>query len=132
MADSTLSVLEKALDLRMQAHAVHSSNIANANVPGFKAKKIDFEEKLNEAVTSLEKNTPLISKENEASANVENIKADVYEDPYAKLGPDGNTVIREKEMTELSKNYLEYQSAIQMLNKKLAMAKLVLGEGGRP
>ena len=48
---STLDVLHKTLDLRQQRHTVLTSNIANAETPGFIAKDVRFEEALRAAAT---------------------------------------------------------------------------------
>jgi flagellar basal-body rod protein FlgB len=61
-----MAVLERVLDLRMRAHEIYGSNIANANVPGFKAKKIDFEDRMREAVDALgQESRPLLDRETE-------------------------------------------------------------------
>ncbi len=131
MIDATWAALEKTLDLRTRAHSIHISNVANANVPDFKAKKIDFEQRMRTALDSLDSQRPLIQREGAAESQISGIEADIYEDPLAKPSGDGNTVNMDREQTEIAKNMIGYQGAIQLLNKKMAMEKLVLGEGGR-
>lgn len=131
MIDATLSILEKSLEMRARAHEIHTSNIANANVPGFKAKKIDFENRLREAMGELEApNEPMVQREGIVSGQVAEVRPDIYEDPLAKASGDGNTVNMEREQTELAKNTIGYEASVQLINKKFALSKYVL-DGGR-
>ncbi len=129
MIDATAAALERTLDLRMKAHEVHASNVANANVPGFKAKKIDFEGRMREALEAVEGSGTRIERQQEASAKAATVDADVYEDPMARMSGDGNTVNMETEQAEIAKNTIAYEAALQLLNKRFAMQKSVLSEG---
>lgn len=132
MVDATQSALEKSLDLAMRKHALHSSNIANANVPDFKAKKIDFADRLQGAMESMDApNANLMERNLRTERAINQVEPDVYADPLAPMKGDGNTVNVDREQTELAKNTIQYEGAIQLLNKKLALQKYVLSEGGR-
>jgi flagellar basal-body rod protein FlgB len=131
MIDATVDILQRSLDLHSQAHEVHSSNIANANVPQYKAKKIDFEQRMREAIEKIDGDQPLLAKEKDLTKEILQVSPDVYEDPLAVMKGDGNSVDMEKEQTALAKNTIGYQAAIQLINKKFAMEKMVLTEGGR-
>ena len=129
MIDATAAALERSLDLRMKAHEVHASNVANANVPGYKAKKIDFEGRMREALAGVDGPGTRLEREAEAAAKASAVQADVYEDPLAKMSGDGNTVNMETEQTEIAKNTIAYEAALQLLNKRFMMQKSVLTEG---
>ncbi len=132
MIDATMAALEKTLDLRMRAHEVHTSNVANANVPGYKAKKVEFDARMREAMDSLEsEDATLGEKERVAKENLESVAPEIYEDPLARASGDGNTVDAEREQAEIAKNTIAYQTAIQLLNKKFLLNKQVLSDGGR-
>jgi flagellar basal-body rod protein FlgB len=132
LLDATSIALEKALDLRMRKHEVHTSNLANSNVPDFKAKKIDFEARMAEALeASTDNQEPQIAVERQVKGAISGVRAEVYDDPFARASGDGNTVNSEQEQVELAKNQIGYQGAIQLINKKFAMARYVLSEGGR-
>jgi len=130
MTDSTTALLERVLDLRMKAHEVHTSNIANANVPQFKARKIEFDKALEAAVTQSENPDTLQARELSLQAAVRDVESAIYEDPNAPMKGNGNTVNMEREQTELAKNTIAYDMAIQLINKKFAMQRYVLQEGG--
>ena len=131
MIDATTSMLEKMLELRMKAVEVHTSNIANANVPEFKAKKVAFEDAMKQAVNSQNSSETQVQNERQLANAVKQIQAEVYVDANAPMKSNGNTVNMEREQTELAKNTLGYQATIEFMNRKFAMAKYVLSEGGR-
>ncbi|MBS1982990.1 MAG: flagellar basal body rod protein FlgB [Bdellovibrionales bacterium] len=131
MIDATMAALEKSMDLRMRAHEIHASNIANANVPGYKAKRIDFDARMQEALDAMEGNAPKVAREHEAMNRIQNVEGDIYEDPLARMSGDGNTVNMEREQTEIAKNTIAYETAIQLLSKKFMFQKQVLSDGGR-
>lgn len=131
MIDSTTALLEKVLDLRMKAHEVHTSNIANANVPEFKAKKVAFTKALEDAISLADSSVTLREEEAKMREAVAEVGAQVYDDPNAEVKSNGNSVNMETEQTSLAKNTIAYQAAIQLLNKKFAMSRYVLTEGGR-
>jgi len=129
MFDATITALQKMLDLRMQSQELHTSNVANANVPNYKARSLDFEARLDEALAPLDKAGTLIEREARASQLATNVAPDIYEDPLAPMNGSGNTVNMDKEQTEIAKNTIAYETGIELLRHKLSMQKLVLGEG---
>jgi flagellar basal-body rod protein FlgB len=129
--DSTTALLERVLDLRMKAHEVHVSNIANANVPHYKSKKIEFTRALDEAIQKASDLETQKKEDESLKAAVAQVRLHIYEDPNAPMKSNGNTVDMEREQTELAKNTIAYETAIQLLNKKFAMAKYVVTEGAR-
>ena len=132
MIDGTTAILERVLDIRMQKHALHVSNIANSNVPDFKSKTLDFESRMKDAIAFAENSGNTERSQSQALENqAKNITADVYEDPLAVMKGDGNSVNMDKEQTELAKNTIAYEGAIQLINKKMALQKYVLAEGGK-
>lgn len=134
MFDKTTSALQSSINLRGLRHSVTSSNIANAETPGYKAKKLDFEEALRRAV-DLE---GLVKDQAEhkdhflmGDGRVGQVRADVYDNPDVNMSNDGNTVDLEREMAELAENTVLYKAALQLINKKLAAMKYVSTEGSR-
>ncbi len=130
MIDSTTKLLERVLDLRMDAHQVHTTNIANANVPGYKSKSVDFDQAVSEALRQSEGRPTQKQFEERLAEAVNYIKADIYQDPLAPMNGNGNTVNMEREQTNLAKNTLAYEGAINLINKRLAMQKYVFTDGG--
>jgi flagellar basal-body rod protein FlgB len=122
--DKTTRALGASVKLRQTRNNVISSNIANAETPGFQAKKMDFEDALaraldNDGTTDVTQNA------------IGRVGAEIYENPDAAMNNDGNTVDMDKEMSSLAENSIMYKAAIQLINKKMAALKYAATDGGR-
>lgn len=132
--DKTTRALGASLQLRQTRNNVISANIANAETPGYQAKKVDFEDALGRALMMEDmKGTTGSDPAHFAMGPgaISRIKADVYENPDVNVNNDGNTVDLEKEMTNLAENSIAYKAAIQLINKKMAALKYAATDGGR-
>ncbi len=134
LLDKTTQALQVAANMRQLRGNVITSNIANAETPGYAAKKLDFENALARAVDleGLNKEVNLESGHFPVSTvALSRVRADVYENPDASINNDGNTVDLEREMSALAENSTMYKAAIQLMNKKLAALKYAVSDGGR-
>jgi flagellar basal-body rod protein FlgB len=130
--DKTLNGLASAISMRQMRHNVTTANIANAETPGYHAKKLDFEEALSRAID-------LDGKDGMSTADPAHFKAggvaigktkpDIYENPDGPVNNDGNTVDMEKEMSALAENAILYKATLQLINKKMAALKYAASEG---
>lgn len=118
--DKTLKSLAMSNKMRELRQNVANANIANAETPGYKAKVVNFEKELR-----------ALNTEGSLDNKLERMKADVYDNPEAEVGLDGNSVDLEKEMSTMLENNLMYRTANQMINKKLAALKYAATDGGR-
>lgn len=132
--DKTTRALGSSLNLRQVRNNVINSNVANAETPGYQAKKMDFEEALGRAL-DLEGNGQLQSTNPDhyptGPGALSRVRADIYENPDADVNNDGNTVNLEREMTALAENSILYKAAVQLINKKMAALKYAATDGGR-
>lgn len=132
--DRTTDGLAASLSLRSLRHNVASSNIANAETPGYKAKKVDFEEALARAI-DLEGVSGQMTSSPEhfamGTGAISRAKADVYDNPEGNVTNDQNTVDLEREMATLNENSILYKAALQLINKKLGAIRYAATEGGR-
>jgi len=132
--DKTTDSLGAALNLRLLRQSITSANIANAETPGYKAKKVDFEKALARALdTEGLRQMEGASDDHFVSGpgSISRVKADVYDNPDVNVTNDGNTVDLEREMATLAENSLLYKTALQLINKKLAALKYASTEGAR-
>lgn len=113
MPDSTMKKLESMLDVAAYRQRILTSNIANADTPGYRAKDIDFQRELDRAIESVGKTASYT----------------VYEPMTTLPNRDGNTVNIEVEMAKIAENSLMYTAGTQLLSMKLRMLKSVL-QGG--
>lgn len=132
--DKTTDALGAALNFRQTRHNVTAANIANAETPGYKAKKLDFEDALARAI-DLEG----LNKENNLDPDhiamgtgaISRTKADIYDNPEGNVTNDQNTVDMETEMANLAENQILYKAALQLINKKLGSLRYAVTDGGR-
>lgn len=130
--DKTTSALGTAINMRLLKQNLINSNIANAETPGFAAKKIDFEEALARAI-DLDgmRGTSTSGPEHFAvgGGSMSKVRADIYDNPEGAVNNDGNTVDLEREMSALAENTIMHRAALQLINKKLAQLKYAASEG---
>ncbi len=121
--DKTLSMIEDRLSLNSINQKLISGNLANINTPGYTAKKLSFESALRQ---SLEDQVLSMVR-----SNGRHLAGD---DPvHAMENPEvveGGPVDLDNEMVSLTKNSIEYQYMVNMLNKKFTMLKTAITEGG--
>lgn len=129
--DSTIGALNTSLNLRMMNQNVISSNIANADTPGYKSQALDFESTLRDAL-GVSDHIKLETSDagHRAPHATDPIQPEVYDDPNGVESLDGNTVERSAEMAKLAENQLLYDASVEMLKKKLGMLKYSITEGG--
>jgi flagellar basal-body rod protein FlgB len=131
--DKTTRALGASANLRQTRHNVISSNIANAETPGYQAKKLDFENALSRAL-SIEDMAPTGNENGHFMSGpgaISKVRADIYENPDVTVSNDGNTVDLEREMSALAENSIMYKAAVQLINKKLASLRYAATDGGR-
>ncbi len=129
--DPTIGALNTSLNLRLLNQNVISSNIANADTPGYKSQAVEFEGALRDA---LGVGDQLPMRETDARHIVHRatdaVDPEVFDDPNGVESLDGNTVDRSSEMAKLSENQLLFDASAEMLKRKLGMLKYAVTEGG--
>lgn len=130
--DKTTQALHSSAQFRQLRQNVTNANIANAETPGYVAKKVDFEEALSRAVDTHGMNKMATSDPAHfptSGGSISRVRADVYDNPDVSKNNDGNTVDLEREMSSLAENSIMYKAAVQLINKKLAAMKYAAGDG---
>ncbi|HEX4168876.1 MAG TPA: flagellar basal body protein [Bryobacteraceae bacterium] len=108
MLDPTSSQLDRYLTLVSARQRLVSSNVANADTPGYKTKDLDFESELRNSVSS----TPNIT---EVSG--------------LKIKNDGNNVDLDREARLMAENDLRFTVASNLLHSNLKQLRMAI-EGG--
>ena len=124
--DKTLKALAASLNFRQMRQEVISSNVANADTPGYKAKRVDFEAALARALDvdgEMEMKASDSRHHDVGNGGFTNLEPQIYEDSNGVVSEDGNTVDREQEMAKMVENKILYDAAVQLLNKKIGMMK---------
>ena len=126
----TLLALERAIDIAQQRHTYITSNVSNLDTPNYKAKEIDFQRTLAQALESdhgfnlVKTHKGHIDMGVNASGRIEPFEEDGEWNGF-------NWVEIDKEMTKLMENNLMYRTAIESLLRRLNTLKTVIREGGR-
>ncbi len=131
ITDRTFAVLEKSLDLRAQRQQVIAGNMANADTPGYSARKLRFEEDLQQAIKRPElNNKPAHPRHIPVNgASLSQLQGRIERDIDTSAVGDGNTVSLDEEMFSLAENQLLYEAGTQILKKKLTMLKYAASDG---
>ncbi len=128
-SDKTIKVLASALNFRQMKQEIISSNIANADTPEYKAKRLNFEEALKRAINVDQQQNMRIDDTRHydvGGGGFKNLQPEVINDPNGMVSEDGNTVNRDEELARLAENRVLYNAAVELLNKKLAIMKYAL------
>ncbi len=128
--NQTPSVLKKALDFQSQRHLLVSSNISNMDTPGYKAKDVNFEGQLRQAIgTSGELKMKTTNGKHIGPGNsaVKNMSPDVFEEQDAAKS-NGNNVNLDKEMMKLAENQIAYNATTQLMGKRASTIRAAITE----
>jgi len=131
IADRSMTVLKKSLDLRAQKQQVIAANVANAETPGYLARKMTFEEDLRKAINSPQnegrvthpKHFPI------GSSGIDGVQGKIVKQRDDNPLGDGNSVSVDDEMFDLAQNQLLFEAGAQILKKKITMLKYAANDG---
>ena len=124
MIDNRLyPAIEDRMDWTARRQQVLSNNIANIDTPGYHAKDVSFSDQLQ----MLQVNTP----------NPKHIAPIGMDSRMQQYEVDGNVDLKnnsvdlDHEMSELTKNGLQYVAMIQFVSQKLKTLRSAINEGGK-
>ena len=120
---SVFPALQDLLSWTSKRQQALGANLANMDTPGYSSKDYSFDQQLatiEMASTSGRHITPL----------QDSSPARLYE-VDSKAKPNGNNVDLEREMSEITKNGLEYITLLQYLNQKIRTLRSAISEGGK-
>lgn len=115
IGDLTMRGLEYALDGMKARMDVHANNLTNANTPGFRSARVDFESSLRQALGPGGRGT-----------GMDRIAAPTVENAMGLADPTGNTVSLETEMTELMKANLMQRTLVNAYNFKVGVLRAAI------
>lgn len=115
-----LGIHVNALTLREKRASQIANNIANVDTPHYKAQDFNFQDALKSSMSSESTVGLNITNPNHMSAS-ENSASGIemqYRVPF-HVSLDGNTVDKDMEITEFSKNSLAYSASLTFLDAKI-------------
>lgn len=120
--------LESALDYSSERNKKISNNIANADTPNYKSQDVLFKSHLKKAMDNQIANKRTHPKHFKFSN--ENRPFHVITNHQTTFNHNGNNVDMDKEMSNLAKNQIYYQSVVDNINSKFHQLQSVI-RGGR-
>ena len=104
-------LLSRLLDVASLRHQVVSQNLANVNTPGYRKLEVSFEDAFARALGK------------QGSTGALRIKPRIVEGNDNPARQDGNTVDLDREVSNLNKNSIQFNTAIQMLISRINMMR---------
>ncbi|MEJ7617337.1 MAG: flagellar basal body rod protein FlgB [Pyrinomonadaceae bacterium] len=122
------SLLTTFLNVQSRRAEVVSTNIANAETPGYHAKELDFAGHLRQAAENA--SAPRGGQQSAQSAQSLTNEARVVEQALPEvIRLDGNTVDMRREMSTLSETGMQFLAGTQMLQSHLRLLRSAIREG---
>ncbi len=123
MIDSSfMNFIESQLSVASKRQQVLSANIANVDTPDYRAQDVTFEERLE----TLNMVGTAGSHMTSAGKGTGFRMFDVDTEPK----PNGNTVDLDRELTEVTKNGLQFVTLMQFLQNKMRTLRSSITDGG--
>ncbi|MBD0327374.1 MAG: flagellar basal body rod protein FlgB [Pyrinomonadaceae bacterium] len=127
-ADPITSLLSTFLDVQSRRAEVVSSNIANAETPGYRAKELDFQDYLRQAASeALSPRAGQYGSPKGLSLS-ETLRLREQDAPEM-IGLDGNTVDTGREMSSLAETGMQFVAGTQLLQTRLRTLRAAIREG---
>ncbi len=127
----SVDLLHRGMNVAWMRQDVISNNLANAEVPNFKAQSVSYESFLRRAIDS--EKQPWFSQNLTNEKHIQarrptdyrTIRPRVTTDYLSTMKNNGNNVDVEKETLHLVKNQMSYELMTQAINHKFRMVKSV-------
>jgi len=116
--DNTVTVLQRALDVRLAWQNILASNAAHIDTPGYKEKGLHFSQALHGVLAA-----------SSAGARRGALQAATYTVNNTQASLDENGVDLDRTMVAMAENGLFYGALTRAAGKKLAILKYVAGGG---
>ena len=125
--DAALSFHQAALRVRGQRQELLAANIANADTPNFKARDIDFNTTMKNAMAGVSSTTLEPSKtsgmhlsgEKPGTSQSSSGLGEALFRPVIQGSVDGNTVDMDVERNQFADNAIRYEASLVMINAQL-------------
>ncbi len=128
----SIQVLIRSLDFNAKRHSLIVSNLANADVPGYKAVHFPFEKVLKDMISRKEMQPLERTHPNHLPAgggtDFPEPEVVVTQSP---AGRDGNTVDEDQETVRLAMNQVQFDADVEALSRVFALLQYSIEEGGR-
>lgn len=121
MIRPTSPLVEQLMDLMAKRQQALSANVANMDTPGYRASDYSFQQEL-ASMTMKTTDPKHLNPVDDSGARRFEVQSTVK--------PNGNDVDLERELTEITKNGMQYVTLVQFLNQKIRTLRSSIKEGG--
>jgi flagellar basal-body rod protein FlgB len=112
--DKGIQLLEQIIKTSAFRHKVLASNIANVDTPGYKAKDVPFKDEVNNQTIRIINTNP---NHIQGTKNLQETRGMV---PVERSSfEDGNNVVLDMELANMTENALLYEAGVKLMSKKL-------------
>jgi flagellar basal-body rod protein FlgB len=122
----TTDLLQKGLDAAQLRHDVIANNIANIDTPGFKQSNVEFESYMKEALGGGGGFEAKRTRPEHITFDGEEAAPKVVVDDSTTMRMDGNNVDIDKQMADMAKNSIWYDTLVEKLNGEITRLKLAI------
>ncbi len=130
--DTTMHLINQALNAAVQRHTEISHNIANVNTRNYKANRVVFESELKKALNRMDGQLRTTHhKHIDIASHINDIQPQVVKDTSTSMRLDGNNVDIDMENANLAANQLLYNALVQQASTKISTLRYVISEGKR-
>ncbi len=128
-----MSVTEKVLDLRLERQNIVTSNISNIDTPGYRERRITFEEQLQDALQTNGRGRMTLTSSGHLPSvfDFDTFEGDFSKDIQARVVQGKDTVDLDKEVSVMAKNTLLYNAMATVLKKGFEGLQTTIQEGSR-
>ena len=123
--DRTMGILDRVLDYRVKNQRVIATNVANIDTPGFRPKRLKFDEELRKAVDK--EQVHLMRTDGKHLPGLQQFSMEGEQSFELETGPESaggdHSLDIDREMAKMAKNNLLYDATVKMLSKKFSLLK---------
>jgi flagellar basal-body rod protein FlgB len=133
MFPDNVALVGKVLDLHLERQNVVMSNLANLDIPSYKAKRLDFEAELQKAVgeDAQGKLTRTASDHLPSVFDAASFQGEMFQQWKPRVVDGLDAVNMEKEMAVMAKNSLMYNALSDIARRSFEGVQKVITEGGK-
>ncbi len=121
----TSALVRTALDAALLRHELIANNIANADTPGFKARRLNFEQQFRGLISEFSDTDNALLME-----RVDWVR-NLMDGGDAMITVQNQTVELDREMVHLTENTLRYRALLEAASKRGELIQMAVNEGRR-
>ena len=133
MYPDNIALLGKVMDLRLDRQNVVMTNLANQDVPAFKARRLEFEKELQSALGLDERGKMTLTSGNHlpTECNAPGFQGNLEMGWKPRVVAGLDSVDMDKEMSIMAKNTLMYNALTDITKKSFDGLQRVITDGGK-